>query len=81
MHTAHVAMDLLRDEFDELFILCAGPVNWPPSSCNVTPLDCFLWGFVKAHVYTAKPASTGILEDNIEAFIREIPVEMLERVC
>ena len=46
-----------------------------------TPLDYFLWGWVKAHVYTDKLGSIDILEDNIEAFIREIPTEMLERVC
>ena len=44
-------------------------------------LDYFLWDYVKAHVYTDKPASIDALEDNIEAFIREIPAEMLERVC
>ena len=45
------------------------------------PLDNLLWGDVKAHVYTDKPASIDVLEDSIEAFICEIPVEMLERVC
>ena len=39
-----------------------------------------LWGSVKAQVYTDKPASIDALEDNIEAFIREILAEMLERV-
>ena len=27
------------------------------------------------------PASIDALEENIEAFIREVPAEMLERVC
>jgi len=48
---------------------------------DITPLDYCLWGYVKAHVYTDKPAFTvtvDALEDNIEAFIREIPAEMLE---
>ena len=40
-----------------------------------------LWTIIRAHVYTDKPASIDALEDNIEAFIREIPAEMLERVC
>ena len=39
-----------------------------------------MWGYVKAQVYTEKPASMDALEDNIEAFIREITAEMLERV-
>ena len=41
----------------------------------------FLWGYVKAHVYTYKPVSIDALEDNIAACIREINSEMLERVC
>ena len=63
-------MDLLWGEFGEHF-----------RNFDLTPLDHFLWGYVKAHVYTDKPASIDALEDNIEAYIREIPAEMLERVC
>ena len=36
---------------------------------------------VKDYAYTDKPASIDALEANIEAFIREIPAEMLESVC
>jgi len=79
--TARATMDLLRGEFGEHFISRSGPVNWPPRSWDLTPLDYFLWGYVKAHVYTDKPASIDALDDNIEAFLREIPAEMLERVC
>ena len=44
------------------------------------PLDYFLWDYVKAFVYTDKPASIEALKDNIEAFIRGISAELLERV-
>ena len=73
-HTARVTMDLLKGRFVEHLISRSEPVNWPPSSCDLTSLDYFLWGYVKAHVYADNPAS-------IDAFIREIPTEMLERVC
>ena len=49
--------------------------------CHLTPLDYFLWDYVKAYVYTEKSALIDAMEDKIEAFIREIPGEMLERVC
>jgi hypothetical protein len=29
--------------------------NWPPRSCDLTPCDLFLWGFVKYRVYANKP--------------------------
>ena len=80
-HTARVTMDLLRSEFGEYFISLSGPVNWPSRSCDLTPLDYFWWCYVKAHVYTGKPPSIAALEDTIEAFIRAIPAEMLERIC
>lgn len=80
-HTARESMAKLRAAFGEQFISRFGPVNWPPRSCDLTPLDYFLWGHVKAHVYRDKPATIDALEANIEAFIHEIPADMLERVC
>ena len=56
----------------------SGPVNRPPKSCDLTPLDYFLWGYVKAHVYTDKLASIDAVEDS---GIREISAEILEKVC
>ena len=70
-------MDLLRGEFGQHFISRSGPVYWLPKSCHLTPLGYFWRGCAKAHVYTDKPASIAALEDNIEAFIREIPAAML----
>ena len=72
---------LLRGEFDEHFISSRSwPVNSLSRSCKLKLLDNFLWSHVKTFIYRDKPASIDTLEDNIEAFIREIPVEMLERV-
>ena len=65
-------MDLLSAEFGEHFISHSGPVKWPSTSCDSTPLDYFLTGYVKAHVYADKLASIDVLEDNIEPFIRGI---------
>ena len=53
-HTARVTMDLLRGEFGEHFISRSGSINWPPRSCDLTPLDYLLWCYVKAHVYTVR---------------------------
>ena len=77
-HTAHLTMDLLRGEFDEHFISRSGPLNLSPRSCDLKPLGYFLWGYVKAHIYIDRPVSINALEDNIEAFIREVLAEMLD---
>lgn len=79
-HTSRESMDILRNEFGEQFISRNGPVNWPPRSCDLTPLDYFLWGYVKSLVYADKPTTIPALEDNITRVIREIPAEMLEKV-
>ena len=74
-------MAQLRGEFGEQFISRLEPVIWPFRSCDLTPVDCFLWRYVKAHVYSGNPATIAALEANIEEFIRKIPADMLERVC
>ncbi|GFU72615.1 hypothetical protein TNCV_4838431 [Trichonephila clavipes] len=38
-HTARATIDLLRDTFGDRLISRFGPVNWPPRSCDLTPLD------------------------------------------
>ncbi|GFV30894.1 uncharacterized protein TNCV_4013281 [Trichonephila clavipes] len=42
-HTARATIDLLKDTFVDRLISRFGPVNWPPRSCDLTPLDYFLW--------------------------------------
>ncbi|GFV03631.1 putative DD41D transposase [Trichonephila clavipes] len=54
-HTARVTIDLLKDTFGDRLISRFGPVNCPPRSCDLTPLDYFLWGYVKSLVYADKP--------------------------
>ncbi|GFW43249.1 DUF4817 domain-containing protein [Trichonephila clavipes] len=54
-HTARATIDLLKDMFGDRLISRFGPVNWPPRSCDLTPLDYFLWSYVKSLVYADKP--------------------------
>ncbi|GFX87477.1 uncharacterized protein TNCV_1330121 [Trichonephila clavipes] len=54
-HTARATIDLLKDTFGDRLISRFGPVNWPPRSCDLTPLDFFLWGYVNSLVYADKP--------------------------
>ncbi|GFX27986.1 uncharacterized protein TNCV_773701 [Trichonephila clavipes] len=49
-HTARATIDLLKDTFGDHLISRFGPVNWPPRSCDLTPLDYVLWGYVKSWV-------------------------------
>jgi len=54
-HTACETMELLREKFPGRVISRNGDRNWPPRSCDLSPCDFFLWGFVKSRVYANKP--------------------------
>ncbi|GFV90481.1 hypothetical protein TNCV_50561 [Trichonephila clavipes] len=79
-HTARATIDLLKDTFGDRLISRFGPVNWPPRSCDLTPIDYFLWGYVKSLVYADKPQTLDHLEDNIRHVIADIRSQMLEKV-
>ncbi|GFT62708.1 transposable element Tc3 transposase [Trichonephila clavipes] len=79
-HTARATIDLLKDTFGDRLISRFGPVNWPPRSCDLTPLDYFLWGYVKSLVYADQPQTLDHLEDNIRRVIADIRPQMLEKV-
>ncbi|GFX98004.1 DUF4817 domain-containing protein [Trichonephila clavipes] len=64
-HTARATIDLLKDTLGDRLFSRYGPVNWPPRSCDLTPLDYFLWGHVKSLVCADKPQTLDHLEDNI----------------
>ncbi|GFV09696.1 transposable element Tc3 transposase [Trichonephila clavipes] len=79
-HTARATIDQLKDTFGDRLISRFGPVNWPPRSCDLTPLDYFLCVYVKSLVYADKPQTLDHLEDNIRRVIADIRPQMLEKV-
>ena len=75
-HFANETITLLRTKFPGRIIARNGDVNWPPRSrSDLTPLDYFLWGYVKSQVYKNNPQSIPELKDEI---IREIEPQIGE---
>ncbi|XP_054287822.1 neuroligin-4, X-linked-like [Macrosteles quadrilineatus] len=68
------------ETFGERIISFRGSVNWPPRSCDITPTDFFLWGYVKSQVYADKPQTLNDLEANIHRVIGGIQPQLLERM-
>ncbi|GFU61073.1 transposable element Tc3 transposase [Trichonephila clavipes] len=66
--------------FGDRVISRFGPVNWPPRSCDLTPLNYFLCGYVKSLVHVDKPQTLDHLEDNIRRVIADIRPQMLGKV-
>ncbi|GFX63644.1 uncharacterized protein TNCV_2824301 [Trichonephila clavipes] len=79
VHSSCATIDLLKDTFGDRLISTFGPMNWPPRSCDLTPLDYFLWGYVKSLVYADKPQTLDHLEHNIRRVIADIRPQMLEK--
>ncbi len=70
-HTAYTTMEFLQEFFDD------GLISWPARSPDLTPLDFFLWGYVKDNVFKHNPATIAELKTLITEAVAEItPVVM-----
>ncbi|XP_023220749.1 uncharacterized protein LOC111622568 [Centruroides sculpturatus] len=59
------------------WIARGGLINWPPRSPDITPLDVFLWGYVKDEVYQTLVNDIAALWRRITDVITSIPHDML----
>lgn len=79
-HTTRQNMAELRTKFEGRIISRFGDVSWPSRSCDLSPLDFFLWGYVKDKVYTDNPQTLEHLKDNIREVIATIQPAMCKKV-
>ncbi|EFN60297.1 hypothetical protein EAG_00276, partial [Camponotus floridanus] len=79
-HTTRPILALLQEKFPGRVISRFGDVNWPSRSCDLTPLDFFLWGYAKDRVYADNPLTLEHLKNNIHEVMAEIPAEMCQKV-
>ena len=59
--------------FEDRIISRRANVVWPPRSCDLTPLDYYLWGAVK-------PETIDALKNNIREAIGEIQLHTIYNV-
>ncbi len=79
-HWAVSVRNWLDNKFPRRWIGRGGPIAWPPRSPDLTPLDFFLWGYLKSQVYVNRPRTLDQLKTNIEVACNTITVEMLKNV-
>ena len=79
-HTTEATFDILRPVFEDRIISRRANVVWPPRSCNLTPLDYYLWVAVKDKCYADKSEANEALKDNIREAIGEIPLHTIDKV-
>ena len=79
-HTAETTLDVLRPVFQDRIINRKADVVWPSRSCDLTPLDYYLWGAAKDKCYTGKPETIDALKHNIREAIDEIQLHIIDNV-
>ena len=79
-HTAEATLDVLRPVFEDRIISRRADVVSPPRSCDLTPLDYYLWGAIKDKCYANKPETIDALKDNIREAIGEIHLHTIDNV-
>lgn len=57
-----------------------GPVEWPPRSPDLAPLDFFLWGHLKSVIFKTQPPNIDQLRQRIIQECRNISKATLEKV-
>ena len=56
-----------------------GFIEWPARSPDLTPLDFYLWGYLKSKVYFDKPESLEELKNRIRAEIQQIRPQTISK--
>ena len=64
--------------YNDQWIGRVGPVAWPPRSLDLTPMDLFLWGYMKALIYTSPVDSE---EARIARIFVTAAIWLFERPC
>ena len=72
--------ELFQEKFPGRVISRNGDQNWPPTSCNLTPCNYFLWVFVKSRVYVSKPQTIPELKAEIRRVIGETEPQLCGNV-
>lgn len=80
-HCTQAVTRVLNNFFDDRWLRRLGPWDWPARSPDLTPLDFFLWGTLKALVYKTPIQNIEDLQERITTAIAEIrPEQILKAV-
>jgi hypothetical protein len=79
-HFSNEVTRFLNDQFPAGWIGRGGPINWPARSPDLNPLDFYLWGHLKAMVYTERVNTIDELKDRILNCALLVTPRILRRV-
>lgn len=70
-HNVRPVVHFLNNRY-ETWIGRQGTIQWPPNSPDLTPLDAFLWGYLKNKVYAQRSANIEELSARISYYINDL---------
>lgn len=79
-HFSVAVRNYLNEIFPNRWIGRNGPIRWPPRSPDLTPLDFFLWGYLKDKVFRTRAETLDEMSRRILEFCSVVDADMLERV-
>ena len=78
-HRRIMMMERLQQLFLDRIILLGLDPEWPPRSLDLTPLDLFVWGYLKSKVFLIPPANLADLRQRITMEAAQISQDMIIR--
>ncbi|GBN73420.1 hypothetical protein AVEN_127760-1 [Araneus ventricosus] len=79
-HNGNIVREFLNTTFLQRWIGRDAVMAWPPRSPDLTPLDFYLWGYVKQHVYSERINDINHLKQRITDVIHSVTPDVLTRV-
>jgi hypothetical protein len=79
-HFAKSVRSWLDVKFSDRWIGRGGPISWAPRSPDLSPLDFFLWGYIRANIYKTRIEDLNDLKTRIAQEIQSIDKKTLHDV-
>lgn len=79
-HAASQTVQLLYETFPGPVLSRFDDQNWLIRSCDLTPLDLFLWGYLGLKVYVYKLTTTRALQEEIKLRVNIIQPQLCRKV-
>ena len=79
-HYHREVQEFLNYHYLQTWIGRCGFIGWPPRSCDLTPLDFFLWEYDEYRVYVNPPTTPDNMKNRIRDACRRITPFMLRNV-
>lgn len=80
-HNCGRVTEFLNNMFPQYWIGNRGPFLWPARSPDLSPLDYFIWGYLKELVYATQPRDLEDLKNKIREAAGSVTPEMIRAAC